>query len=179
MNAENRRKEIIQRLRGVELPLSATTLAKEFGVSRQVIVGDIALLRAQGFDIVSLARGYVFNESDMAKRVFKVHHSDGDVEKELNLFVDMGATVVDVFVYHRRYGTVRADMGIRSRNDVAKFINDISTGRSSLLKNVTDGYHYHTIQAENEQILDEINQKLEENGFLAPLQEYEPDGVGK
>jgi predicted ATPase len=47
-------------------------------------------------------------------------------------------------------------------------------GKSSLLKNVTSGYHYHTIDAESEEILDAIQEELQQKGFLAKLQDYEP-----
>ena len=87
--------------------------------------------------------------------------------------------MADVFVYHRTYGTVKAKMGLKSRIEVRKFLDEISSGKSSLLKNVTDGYHYHTVEAENDEILDMIEQALKENGFLAPLMEYEPEEIQK
>lgn len=177
MNSEKRREEIVRRLGGAEGPVSASRLAEELGVSRQVIVQDIALLRAGGMDISSHSRGYILEKSDIYKRIFKVHHSNEDVEKELNIFVDAGGTVEDVFIFHKAYGTVRAPMGIKSRRQVRHFLDDIATGKSSLLMNVTSGYHYHTITADSPEILELIESNLRENGFLAPLQEYEPDGV--
>lgn len=174
MNAEERRKEILARLGDAKKQISASALARELGVSRQIIVGDVALLRAQGHDILALARGYVLQKSALAERVFKVKHSDEDTEKELCLIVDAGGCVVDVFIYHRSYGEVNAKMNIKSRVDVQAFLDDIASGKSSLLKNVTSGYHYHTVSAESEEILDLIKNRLEENGFLAPLQDHEP-----
>ena len=59
LTASERREQILSLLsenRGVTL--SASALAAKFGVSRQIIVGDIALMRAGGVDIVSTARGY-------------------------------------------------------------------------------------------------------------------------
>lgn len=177
MNGETRRKEIIARLTGASAPVSASKLAEEFGVSRQVIVQDVALIRASGYSIASLARGYVLETPSQAKRVFKVRHSDEDTEKELNLMVDAGGTVDDVFVFHKCYGLVRAPMDIKSRYHVKQFLDDIASGKSSLLKNVTSGYHYHTVLADSEETLDLIEKNLKEQGFLAPLQEYEPNGV--
>lgn len=177
MNGETRRKEIIARLTGASAPVSASKLAEEFGVSRQVIVQDVALIRASGYSIASLARGYVLETPSQAKRVFKVRHSDEDTEKELNLMVDAGGTVGDVFVFHKCYGLVRAPMDIKSRYHVKQFLDDIASGKSSLLKNVTSGYHYHTVLADSEETLDLIEKNLKEQGFLAPLQEYEPNGV--
>lgn len=174
MKGEERRTGIIKRLTDSTLPISASSLAKELGVSRQVIVQDIALLRANGTEISSFARGYMLNKKRVCTRVFKVIHSDDEVEKELTLIVDAGGTIENVFVYHKVYGMVKAPMSIRSRLDVQNFLEGINSGKSSLLKNVTSGYHYHTISADCEKTLELIAQKLKENGFLAPLQEYEP-----
>ncbi len=179
MNGETRRNEIIKRLSGAESPISAGTLAETLGVSRQVIVQDIALLRASGFVITSLARGYILEKPSQYSRVFKVKHTDADVENELNLIVDAGGTVEDVFVYHKVYGTVRAPMGIKNRLQVSSFLKDIASGNSSLLKNVTSGYHYHTVTAEAADVLDFIENELKKHGFLAPLQEYEPHEISQ
>ncbi len=177
MTAETRRKEIIDRLTKAVSPVSASSLAKEFGVSRQVIVGDIAIIRASGYKVGALARGYMLEKSAKASRVFKVQHSDEDVETELNLIVDHGGCVEDVFIFHKFYGTVRAPMDIKNRSHVRQFLADIASGKSSLLKNVTSGYHYHTVTAESADILSDIGQALSKNGFLAPLQEFEPEGL--
>lgn len=177
MNGETRRKEIIARLTGASAPVSASKLAEAFGVSRQVIVQDVALMRAAGHPIASLARGYVLETPSQVRRVFKVQHSDEDTEKELNLMVDAGGIVDDVFVFHKHYGTVRAQLDIKSRYQVKEFMGNITNGKSSLLKNVTSGYHYHTVLADSEETLERIEKSLEEHGFLAPLQDYEPDGV--
>ena len=177
MNAETRRGEILKVLLSADVPVSASVLAKQFGVSRQIIVQDIALLRAIGNDIVSLSRGYKITMSKMFRRVFKLYQTEDSVENELNIIVDHGGAIIDVFIYHRSYGKVRADMNVKNRADVQRFLNDLKTGKSSLLSNATSGYHYHTVEAENEQILDAIQSALEKDGFIAPLQEYEPDDI--
>lgn len=174
MSGEERRKEILQVLAKTEKPISGISLAKKFGVSRQVVVQDIALLRANGVDIFSTNRGYLLEQGYQATRVFKVVHPDDQVEEELNTIVDCGGFVKDVFVYHKVYGVLRADMNIKSRMEVQKYMDEIAEGKSSLLKNVTSGYHYHTITADSEEILDMIQEKLQEKGFLAKLQDYEP-----
>ena len=149
MNGEARRDEIVRMLTESSSPLAGVTLAKHFDVSRQVIVQDIALLRANGFDIFSTNRGYLMQGQTETTRVFKVYHADEDVEKELTTIVDLGGTVVDVFVYHKVYGVLRADMNIKSRMDIRRYMEEIATGKSSLLKTVTSGYPYHTIRAES------------------------------
>lgn len=174
MNGEERRKQILQILTKAEKPVSGLALAEKFDVSRQVIVQDIALLRANGTSIFSTNRGYLLEQSGERSRVFKVIHADEEVEDELTTIVDCGGKVVDVFVYHKVYGVLRADMNIKSRMDIQNYMKEISSGKSTLLKNVTSGYHYHTIVAESEAILDLIQEKLQEKGFLAKLQDYEP-----
>ena len=174
MDGKARRQEIIHLLKENTQPLSGSALAKQLGVSRQVIVQDIALLRAEGNDIVSTSSGYLLSEQFQASRVFKVHHDDASIGKELNMIVDLGGKVKDVFVSHKVYGLLRVDLNLNSRADIEKYLESIATGNSSPLLNLTSGYHYHTVLAENELILDAIQAKLEEYGFLAPLRDYEP-----
>ncbi len=174
MKGEERRKNILQMLQEGKQPISGIALAKKFDVSRQVVVQDIALIRANGVDIMSTNRGYLLQEGNALSRVFKVLHTDEEAEEELNLIVDLGGKVEDVFVYHKIYDVVRAEMNIKSRMDVKKYMEGITSGKSSLLKNVTSGYHYHTVTAESAEILDLIQEQLQERGFLAQLQDYEP-----
>ncbi|MBQ2901415.1 MAG: transcription repressor NadR [Agathobacter sp.] len=174
LSGQERREQIRNILNESTTPVAGTDLAKKFEVSRQVVVQDIALLRANGFDIIATNRGYVMQEASKASRVFKVIHTNEQVEEELNLYVDYGAKVEDVFVYHKVYGVIKAEMNIKSRRDVRKYMEDISTGKSTNLMNLTSNYHYHTIVAEDEQVLDMIQKELEEKGFLAKLQDYEP-----
>lgn len=56
MRAEERRQAIRELLQRAKQPVSATALAAQFSVSRQIIVGDIALLRAAGADISATPR---------------------------------------------------------------------------------------------------------------------------
>ena len=174
MSGEERRGKIIQALKNSDKAVSATTLAKEFDVSRQVIVQDVALLRANGKNIFSTNRGDLIQEDEETTRVFKVQHEDDEVEKELTTIVDLGGTVEDVFVYHKVYGVLRAEMNIKSRMDIRNYMEEIRSGKSSLLKNVTSGYHYHTVRAERVEILDMIQEELQKKGLLAKLQDYEP-----
>lgn len=175
MKADERRRKIINFMSGSPVAVSGGQLAERFGVSRQIIVQDISSLKADGHNIISTHNGYVLHGNPSCTRVFKLIHSDEEVEKELNLIVDLGGVVEDVFIYHKIYNKVAAPMGIKSRHDVRLFLEGIASGKSSLLKNVTSGYHYHTISADSEDTLQLIEASLRENGFLAPLQEYEPD----
>ena len=174
MKGEERRKQLLNILSSSNNPVSGGTLAKELNVSRQIIVQDISLLRANGATIFSTNKGYLLQEDRKYSRVFKVYHTDDQVEEELSTIVDAGGQIRDVFVYHKVYGVLKADMGIKSRRGIRAYMEEISTGKSSLLKNVTSGYHYHTIDAESEEILDAIQEELQQKGFLAKLQDYEP-----
>lgn len=179
MKGKERRKYILQILNEHTVPVTASEFAKRLGVSRQVIVQDVALLRTAGHTIYSTSRGYIREIRTLARRVFKVRHTDDQVRDELNTIVDLGGSVEDVFVYHRVYGVVRGPLSIHSRFDIDKFVGDIESGKSHLLMNVTSGYHYHTVTAPSEEILDLIQKKLDEKGFLAPLQDYEPVKFGE
>lgn len=174
MNGDERRERIISILNAADAPISGLKLAKQLDVSRQVIVQDIALIRAKDVEIYSTNRGYVLEMKHDVKRIFKVIHSDEEVETELKAIVDMGGRIKDVFVYHKVYGVIKAEMNLKSRRDIENYMVEIKSGKSSLLKNVTSGFHYHTVFADNEQILDDIQNELKELGFLAKLQEYEP-----
>ena len=174
MGGEERREKMLAILRGAKLPVSGAALAAQLGVSRQVVVQDIALLRAKQQDIVSTYRGYLIRDIPLCQRIFKVQHSDEEIEEELNLFVDFGGRIEDVFIYHKIYNVVRVEMGLKSRRDVLGYLEQLKSGVSKSLKNITDGYHYHTMTAETEEILDLIQQALQERGFLAKLRDYEP-----
>ena len=179
MNGYERRMNIIEYLQNSDKAVSGKDLASLYHVSSQVIVHDIALLRAKDYDIVSTNHGYILNETKKVTRVFKVKHSDEKTQEELECIVDYGGIIEDVFIYHRRYGIVRAKMNIRSRNDIIHFLEDLKSGKSTYLKNVTSDYHYHTVSAPTETILNLIEKQLEEKGFIAQLQDYEPEDIKK
>ena len=168
-----RRKKILELMKASKTPLSGGALGKATGVSRQVVVQDVALLRTEGYPIVATARGYMLNVPNEVVRLFKVCHTNEQTEEELNTVVDLGGCVVDVMVNHRAYGKVSAKLGIRNRRDVQVFMEQIRTGKSTPLLNITSGYHFHHISAERTEILDEIEAQLKAKGFLAEVLPYE------
>lgn len=180
MNAEERRKRILQLLQEAQAPLSGTALAKLLGVSRQIVVQDMALLRAKTEEeIISTYQGYVLHrQAQRCSRVFKVRHGTERTLEELQQIVDLSGRVEDVFVYHRVYGVVRGQLKIGSRKDADDFMKRLEDSCSAPLMLITDDYHYHTVTAEDEASLDLIEARLKELGFLAPLLEHEPAGVG-
>ena len=166
MTGTERRTKIVELIQNSEKPLSGTALAKQCDVSRQVIVQDIALIRASGYDIISTNRGYIIQEPLVRERVFKVNHTDEQLEEELYSIIDLGGTVVNVMVNHRVYGHMEAELRINSRRKVEAFMEDIRSGKSSPLKNITSGYHYHTVTADSEAILNLIENALKMKGYL-------------
>ena len=167
LSGQERREQIRKILSQSKKPVAGTDLAKKVEVSRQVIVQDIALIRASGYDVLSTNRGYILNKPQSVSRVFKVYHTDEQVEDELCSIVDLGGNVVNVMINHRVYGHMEAKLGINSRRKVARFVEDIQSGKSSPLKNITSGYHYHKIEADNEETLNLIEEMLKNKGFLA------------
>lgn len=168
MNAIERREKILRLITTSDEPVSGSCLAAHTEVSRQVIVQDIALLKASGYEILSTNKGYVLNNPSACSCAFKVHHTDADTEDELNTIVDIGGTVVDVYVWHRVYGKIETKLDISSRRNVQQYINGLRSGKSTELMNITSGYHYHTVRADSEETLDIIEKALGEKGYLAP-----------
>lgn len=152
-----------------ENPVSATALAKEFGVSRQVIVQDVALLRATNRNILSTNKGYVLLDKQQhakCRRILAVKHTDEQMLEELYCIVDAGAKVLDVMIEHGVYGQLSADLMIFSRRDVDEFIRKIFVDTTKPLKELTGDEHFHTIEAENEEILDEVEMILRKKGYI-------------
>ena len=166
MNTAERRNEILNLLQNADAPVAARKLASQFGVSRQVIVQDIALIRAAGYEIISTNRGYILNQPTTVCRIFKVQHTDEQLEEELNTIVDLGGCVDNVMIHHRVYGKMEAELVLNSRRKVGAFMEDIRSGKSSPLKNITSNYHYHKVSADSEETLDLIEQELRKKGFL-------------
>ena len=166
MTGQERRDAMIEMIRNSEKPVSGTALAKQFAVSRQVIVQDIALIRAAGYEVLSTHRGYLLGQKNSVTRIFKVSHTDEEIADELNLIVDLGGKVLDVQINHKVYGRMKADLGIHSRKQVQDFIEEIRSGKSSPLKNITSNYHYHTVEADSEEVLDLIGKELNKRGYL-------------
>ena len=165
MQAKNRREAILERLQQAQQPVSAGALAADFSVSRQVIVGDIALLRASGADISATPRGYVFRQ-EMAGVIRKVacRHDMVGMEAELNAIVDHGCTVLDVIVEHPIYGQLTGPLALGNRYDVSQFIERSTETRPLSL--LTEGIHLHTISCPDEAAFDRCREQLCSLGVL-------------
>ena len=167
MDAQKRREKIATRLEQAEGPVSATALARECCVSRQIIVGDVALLRAAGLDIAATPRGYILPAGTVGLR-FTVasSHSTEQMEDELNAIVDQGGTVLDVIVEHPIYGQLTAPLRMSSRYEVGQFVERCREEAATPLSLLTDGVHLHTVVCQDAACEQRIKHALRELGIL-------------
>ena len=167
MDAQKRRQAIAQQLEQARGPVSASALAKEFAVSRQIIVGDVALLRASGVEISATPRGYVLPEKpEGLTRTLACRHSGADMERELNAIVDQGCTVADVIVDHPIYGQLTGPLHLSSRYDVGQFVRRCREESAAPLSLLTEGIHLHTVTCPDEQAYERVKCALRELGVL-------------
>ena len=165
MTSQTRRSAILAQLQKNNTPVSATALAAQLGVSRQIIVGDVALLRASGVDIQATPRGYLLAaEPAGVTAVLACVHDAGHMERELTLMVDYGAEVLDVIVEHPVYGQLTGQLRLRSRYDVAQFLSK-SKGAAPLSA-LTDGIHLHTVRCPDQDTLCRVTAALKAEGLL-------------
>lgn len=167
---DNRRAHILQLLKEQGTPLTGSALAKALGVSRQVIVQDIALIRAENNSILSTNKGYICrtdaDESPQPKRVFFVKHTTAEVLDEFLTVLELGGSILDVAVEHEIYGQIRVDLLIETPQDARDFVARLAACRDNPLKVLTDDCHYHTITAPSEKLLDLIQQELTQKGYI-------------
>ena len=167
MNAETRRNMILEHLTQAQGPVSATTLAGLCGVSRQVIVGDVALLRASGADITATPRGYVIAQpSTGLTHTVVCLHNEAQTRQELYSFVDNGCFVEDVVVEHHIYGQITGQLQLGSRYDVDLFMERLTERTGASLCSLTDGVHLHTLRCPDEAAFQRACQALREAGIL-------------
>ena len=168
MKADQRRKEIANYMMSAQNAVPGGKLSEKFGVSRQIIVQDISALKEAGYEILSTHSGYVMQTTPHCERVFKLFHTKDQTEDELNTIIDFGGIVADVFVWHKAYGRMEAKLNIFSRLHVKQFLEGVRIGKSTELMHITGGYHYHTIRAATDEILDQIERTLHARGYIAP-----------
>jgi len=169
MDATTRRKKIFKLINKENAPVSASALAKELSVSRQVIVGDIAILRAQGREIIATARGYVipeFMESNRYVGKIACCHNAENTKEELYIIVDLGAAVVNVIVEHELYGEITGQLNIKTRDDADSFVERVKSSEVKLLSALTLGVHLHTIACRSKAHFEQVYQALDSAGFL-------------
>ena len=167
MDAQERRAAIARVLEQAQTPVSATALAKECSVSRQIIVGDIALLRAAGADITATPRGYIIPRSAAGlKRTLATRHTAAEMEAELFAMVDQGCTVLDVTVEHPIYGQLTGPLNLSNRYEVGQFIARCREEEAAPLSLLTEGIHLHTVLCPDEGAFARVQTSLRELGVL-------------
>lgn len=171
MKGEERRQKILETLRQATEPVSGARFSSLLGVSRQVIVQDMALLKAKHPEILSTARGYLLHSPPgECRRVYWVEHTDDQIEDELNTFVDLGGSVQNVIVEHGVYGRIAGDLFLTCRRDIRDFLAKLKENNQRPLKELTGGVHGHLVFARENAILDEIGQELERKGYLVRME---------
>ena len=167
MTAAERRAAILELLRNQEEPVNATALARQFSVSRQIIVGDVALLRAAGENVLATPRGYLLSrkEEGVVRRIACLHREE-DMVKELEICVDHGCTVQDVIVEHPVYGQLVGELELSSRYDVAQFLRRLEKESAHSLSELTDGIHLHTLRCPSDDAFRQVLKRLEEENIL-------------
>lgn len=167
MNAAERRGRILEYLKSSDGPLAAAALAQKLSVSRQIIVGDVALLRASGEGVIATPRGYVLDRPRPGlTRTVACLHSGADMERELTLVVDQGCTVVNVIVEHPVYGQLTGPLDLSSRYDILEFIRKVEENAARPLSALTDGIHLHTLRCPDERAFERAAAALAAEGFL-------------
>lgn len=166
---EERRQLILKWLKESHKPITGNELAAKTNVSRQVIVQDISILKARKQQIFATSQGYMYlkpKETTMIRQVIACQHKPTDTKDELMILVDHGITVLDVIVEHQVYGEITASLRVSNRREVESFMEKISVTKASLLLELTEGTHLHTIEAESQEQIDDACNTLRERGFL-------------
>ena len=168
MNAAQRRETILERLSRAETPVSASALAAQLGVSRQIVVGDVALLRAGGAQVDATPRGYQLHPAERGYTgiLACVHRTEDEMRTELYTVVDQGGVVMDVAVENSLYGELRGNLNLASRYDVDNFIQQAKNAPESLLSRMTGGVHLHTLHCPDAESFQRIKKALDEKGLL-------------
>ena len=157
----------MRELKDSDRPISATKFAKELSVSRQIIVGDVALLRASGEKVLATPRGYVIDLS-VASDQYTVAcvHDFENMEKELNIMVDNGCTVVNVTVEHPLYGQLTGPLHLSNRYDVSQFMAACREHGASPLSTLTGGIHLHVLSCPDRECFERTYKELDDAGLI-------------
>ncbi|WP_027340511.1 transcription repressor NadR [Halonatronum saccharophilum] len=168
MSAKDRRRNLLEELCQSDGPMTGSQLADEFGVSRQVIVQDIALLRAEGKDILATSQGYITNkkEDNIVKKTIACKHSGVETREELEIIIKYGGRIRDVIVEHPLYGEIKGNLMIQKKSDLELFMKKYKEEEVKPLSTLTDGVHLHTIEALNFEVINLIEIELKKRGYL-------------
>ena len=167
MNSIERRQEIIKLLHNSTKPIKGNEIAIKYNVTRQVIVRDIAILRAKNNEIIATPDVYIINrDNNLIKAIIAVNHSEEDMFKEMNIIIKYGGIIEDVIVEHPLYGEMKGMLMIKNYNELDKFLNKYKEYDAKLLSVLTNGVHLHTISVDSEENLQLIMKELKEENFI-------------
>ena len=168
MDAKERRIRLLEKLKEAGKPLTGTCLAKELKVSRQVIVGDFAILRASGIAVYATPQGYVLPvvENQNKRVTLACKHERDNLEQELAIIIDNGGKVLDVIVEHPLYGELTANLMLTSRRELTEFLRKLDVSKAEQLATITGGVHLHTVEVADNDMLARIKMELKAAGIL-------------
>lgn len=168
MNSNQRREMLLKILKKSNKPIKGSELSTKLQVSRQVVVKDIALLRASGIDILATSTGYILFEVGKSEFSIKCknHNLDEEIYEELKTIIDLGGKANSVIIEHPTYGTLKADLNIATYRQLQKFMEKVATDEFKQLSALSSDYHIHTIEVADINVLEEIKQELREKNIL-------------
>ncbi|WP_294394550.1 transcription repressor NadR [uncultured Clostridium sp.] len=167
MNSIERRDDIVKLLLDSFSPIKGTDIAERYNVTRQVIVRDIAILRAKGINIMATPDGYIVNRNDgKVKKIIAVNHKESEMFEEMSTVIKYGGTIEDVIVEHPLYGEIKGVLMVKNLNELNKFINKYKNQKGRLLSVLTNGVHLHTIAADTNEDIEAIIAELKAKNFL-------------
>ncbi|GAB6107524.1 3H domain-containing protein [Fusibacter bizertensis] len=168
--SDDRRRLIVDKLKNNEAPIIGSELAEMFDVTRQVIVQDIAIIRASGIPVLATSNGYIiqkYQSSNKLIRTFVSKHDGFDrMEEELSIIVEYGGRIIDVIVEHAVYGEIVGTLHIESQEDITNFVQKVKLHDAKPLSVLTKGDHIHTIEVPSEKVFQLIMNELREKGFV-------------
>ena len=167
MGSIGRRDNILELLLESTEPLKGSYIANKYAVTRQIIVKDIAILRAEGKNIIATPDGYIINKNENKfKAIIAVTHTEDEMFDEMNIVIKYGGIIEDVIVEHPLYGEITGMLMIKNYNELNKFIQKYKEQRAKLLSVLTNGVHLHTIAAQSQEDIKLIISELRECKFI-------------
>jgi len=165
-----RKELILEKLKNAHTPIKGLELANIYNVSRQVIVQDIAILRAQGYRILATSNGYIVERDQtnhgLIKTIVSTHKGIDRLEEELSIIIEYGGKLLNVIVEHPIYGEISGNLNIETQEDIRSFIQNVSQSNAKPLASLTDGEHIHTIEIKSEKLYQLMLWELVEKKFV-------------
>ena len=168
MENVERRKLILQKLKAANTAVTGRELAELCQVSRQIIVSDIAMLRAEGMSIIATSQGYLLNGRREGEQ-YEIELYCASAEallRELELVVDNGGMICGSVIDYGMYGSLSCRLALSSRRDITRWMDqarDLGICPFSLLGG---GAHTLIIETEHREDYDAVCRALGSAGFM-------------